>query len=48
MLVLAGQPAQPHTRLNAKPRQIAWGQAGADQQEAFSAVVDWLVAETAR
>src|SRR5690606_9135431 len=30
--VLAGQPAQPHARLNAKPLQIACGQAGAGQQ----------------
>src|SRR5690606_31977909 len=32
MQVLAGQPAQPHARLNAKPLQIACGQAGAGQQ----------------
>src|SRR5690606_26745999 len=32
MQVLAGQPAQPHARLNAKPLQIACGQASAGQQ----------------
>ena len=42
---ILGRGTSAHRQLRIFERAL---QSGADQQEAFSAVVDWLVAETAR